>query len=180
MQTKTVVLTSVALIAAAALGTQKDKIVSSAKNLMHVTSRDHIGARIVTVDVAKLLNAQRMLAAGLLSGKDADITTIQAVGQNLGAVIEQVAGAGTLVLVKQAVVVPAGTPDITDTVMQKLGLPTDAPTLDTGSYLEPTGDTMLMATKAPKQNRDNSKREVSDFIERNRGAGDKKTSDALP
>ena len=52
--------------------------------------------------------------------------------------IEEVAD-GAVVIVRQAAVLDGSLPDITDTVLSDLGLPTDAPTIETS--LDRHGDT---------------------------------------
>lgn len=98
-------------------------------------------ARIVTIDPVELANAERALASQLLTTHHGQTATRAAVtlklfkvGREMRATIRQIAGPNTLVLVKQAVI--AGhVPDITKAVLNKLGLPAKAPTVDITQYL---------------------------------------------
>lgn len=90
------------------------------------------GSRIVLIDVAKLMNAQRSLASQLIGGDNPAVaSTIAQVGNRTLDVIRRVAGTNAIVLVKQAVVTTTGAalPDITAEVLKRLGLPTDVPTV---------------------------------------------------
>lgn len=92
------------------------------------------GHPIVLVDITKLLNAQRAMASRFMGNpQDTDaISTLASAGKQADAVIRQIAGPNAIVLVKQAVVSWPGKtmPDITDAVLEKLGLPVDVPTVD--------------------------------------------------
>jgi hypothetical protein len=178
----------VALVGVAiAIGAKKDSILEGMNTLLHRPAGAAAGAppRIVTVDVAQLLNAQRRLAAGLLKGGGTEeqgevISSIQSVSARLYETIEQVAGPGTLVVVKQAVVVPAGTQDITKLVMEKLNLPQDVPTINPNAMIEPSGQTNLALTRGPANYEKNARSEVQEYRERGKGAGDRETKDLLP
>lgn len=171
--------------AAVAIGANKDPILAGLNTLLHQPATPTAGqGRIVTVDVAQLLNAQRRLASGILQGrKDAEaeiISSLQTVSARLYDTIEEVAGPGTLVVVKQAVVVPAGTEDITVRVMERLNLPQDVPTINPNALLEPTGQTNLSLTNAPANYERNALREVQEYHARGKGAEDRETKDLLP
>ena len=98
-------------------------------------------ARIVTIDPVELANAERALASKLLTrhgnhpaARRRITLKLCRVGREMRATIRKVAGPGTIVLVKQAVI--AGlVPDITKTVLAKLGLPAKVPTVDLTQYL---------------------------------------------
>lgn len=87
---------------------------------------------VVTFDVVKYTNAQRAVASAFIK-PGSDIAKANELLLNLPdrtrVVIEEVAGSGTLVMVKQGVV-QGQTEDITDKVLEKLGLPTEVPTRD--------------------------------------------------
>ncbi|QHS09091.1 hypothetical protein [Sinimarinibacterium sp. NLF-5-8] len=84
--------------------------------------------QIVSVDVMKILNAQRAAVPGILQGEDNTIAILR-VGKQIMPVIREVAGQRTLVVIAQALVDP-DVPDITGRVLRRLGLPDDAPTLN--------------------------------------------------
>ena len=96
-----------------------------------------VAQRFVTIDPVELANAERAVASKLLTSH-ADHQAISLklfrVGHELRSTIRQVAGSGTVVLVKQAVIL-GGVPDITKQVLVKLGLPVNAPTVDVTKYL---------------------------------------------
>lgn len=86
---------------------------------------------VVTFDPVKFTNAQRAVASILAVRPDADASlTLTQVAKQAESVIQEEAR-GAVVLVKQAVVAPAGIPDITDAVLERFGLPTNAPTITT-------------------------------------------------
>lgn len=87
--------------------------------------------RIVLFDPVKFVNAQRAAASILVASPNADLTlTMTQVAKQAEAVIKQEA-AGSIVLVKQAVVGGDDLPDITDRVLTRFGLPTNVPTVST-------------------------------------------------
>ena len=106
---------------------------------------------IVTFDVIKFTNAQRAVASAFVS-PNADQVRANELLLNLSertrAAISDVAGAGTLVVVQQAVVQGA-TRDITTEVLKKLGLPTNVPTADATRYSLDVAPTMWMVPPAP-------------------------------
>ena len=115
-------------------------------------------ASIVTFDVVKLANAQRAVASAFIKpdavAPDA-ATALMAMQKNTREVIERVAGKGTLVLVRQAVV-NRDLPDITDAVLRELGLPANAPTQNATAYTldEAPTNLSLMPTYGQKKTSD--------------------------
>lgn len=107
------------------------------------TAPTHVN--VVTFDVLKFTNAQRAIASTFLK-PDVDISKVNEVLLNLPArtreVIEEVAGSGTLVVIKQAVV-QGQTSDITEEVLNRLGLPTNVPTSDATAYSLDVAPTMF-------------------------------------
>lgn len=105
---------------------------------------------VVTFDVLKFTNAQRAVASAFVK-KDAGTNTAAEVLLNLSertrAAISEVAGDGTLVVLKQSVV-QGQTTDITDDVLRKLGLPTEVPTEDAAAYSLDLAPTLLSTFKA--------------------------------
>ena len=85
--------------------------------------------RVVTFDVLKYENAERAQAMKLMgeSGAGAVAPMLSYVSKRLRVAIRTAAGPGTLVVLSQAVV-QGQTRDITDQVLQELGLPTKVPT----------------------------------------------------
>lgn len=86
--------------------------------------------KVVTFNISRFINAERAVASGLLlkkgdSAQDATIVLAK-VSKMVRATIQEEAGPGTLVLVKQGVV-NGNIPDITTKVLVKLGLPTKEP-----------------------------------------------------
>lgn len=109
--------------------------------------------KVVTFDVVKYMNAQRQVASAFLSGTPAQNaetgTLLLSVSRRTRAVIAEVAGPDTLVMVKQGVVQGHGR-DITDEVLTKLGLPTDVPTQDAaGALLDEAPTLLLLPRQAP-------------------------------
>lgn len=84
---------------------------------------------VVVFDPVRFLNAQRAAASILASAPNADLalTMTQVAKQAEEVILEE--ARGSVVLVKQAVVVPEGIPDITDAVLSRFGLPTTVPTV---------------------------------------------------
>jgi hypothetical protein len=105
---------------------------------------------VASFDVLKYTNAQRAVASSFLKPSE-DISRTNELLLNLPErtrkVIQDIAGAGTLVVVKQAVV-QGQAKDITDAVLTKLGLPTNVPTADVTSYIMNPAPTMLGAAPA--------------------------------
>lgn len=94
--------------------------------------------RIVTLDAVKLVNAERAAVSGMLGKgtphEDIALRMLR-IGHEVRKTIRREAGQGTIVLVKQAVVA-GDLPDITDRVLELLGLPTKVPTVDVAKYLD--------------------------------------------
>ena len=97
-----------------------------------IAASDRGGLVLVTVDVARIFNAQRAAAGGLFKGDPDAATTLAQIGHLAEDTIRSVAGPNAVILIKQAVVNPSEglTPDITDTVLERLGLPKTAQTID--------------------------------------------------
>lgn len=85
-------------------------------------SRQHV--KLVTVDISRVINAERASVANILKG---GVPAIQPRGfaRQLKAALARVAGPKAVILVRQAVAIPAvaGIPDITKAVLNRLGLP---------------------------------------------------------
>ena len=96
---------------------------------------------IVTFDVAKLANAERAIASNLIAKNEKaneSAIILTKVGKKAEAMISEVAGPNTIVLVKQTVV-GYNLPDITDEVLTRLELPTDVITYSpSDTVLRPT------------------------------------------
>jgi hypothetical protein len=99
---------------------------------------------VVVFDVIKLANAQRALASRFLSTKGADEVAplLMDVSKRTRAVIHKVAGANTIVVIRQAVV-QGEMRDITDEVLTRLGLPTNVPTADPTRHVLEVAPTLL-------------------------------------
>lgn len=90
-----------------------------------------LGPKVVVFDPVRFTNAQRAAASILAVNPNADLSlTLTQVAKRAESVIQEEAD-GALVLVKQAVVVPHGIPDITDAVLDRFGLPKEVPTFTT-------------------------------------------------
>lgn len=112
-------------------------------------SRGGSSVTVAVFDVVKFANAQRALASTFVGKSENSTeagTLLLTLSKKTKATIEKVAGAGTLVLVKQGVVTGSQI-DITDAVLKELGLPTDVPTVDPVTYLSDVAPTMLMLPK---------------------------------
>jgi hypothetical protein len=107
---------------------------------------------VVSFDIIKYTNAQRAVASTFLK-QDSDITKanelLLKIPERTREAIFDVAGIGTLVVVKQAVV-QGQTRDITDDVLKKLGLPTNVPTSDSTAYVIDQAPTSF-TTPPPKK-----------------------------
>lgn len=114
-----------------------------------------LGATVVVFDVVKLANAQRAVASSFINPNTATpdaATALMNMQKSTRSTIQRVAGKGTVVLVKQAVV-SSDLPDITDAVLRELGLPTDVPTQNATAYTldeAPTNLSLYPAKPAPK------------------------------
>lgn len=114
------------------------------------------GVRFVTVDVVKIVNAQRALISQNISGDNEQVvrTTVFA-GRNAENVMRQVAGPNAVILVKQGVVTSTiNVEDITDRVIEELGLD---PNVKTSNILNPAYQ--LKGT-------DYANSDISDLLER--------------
>jgi hypothetical protein len=103
---------------------------------------------VVTFDVLKYTNAQRAIASAFVKKDPNKVESANEVLLNLSArtrtAIEETAGPGVLVVLKQAVV-QGQRYDITDKVLVKLGLPTDVPTSDAAEYSLDQSPTLFSA-----------------------------------
>lgn len=91
---------------------------------------------VAAFDVVKYTNAQRAVASNFLKpGADIAETNelLLSLPKRTREVIAEVAGPGTVVIVRQAVV-QGEVQDITDEVLTKLGLPTNVPSMDSTRY----------------------------------------------
>lgn len=100
----------------------------------------------VTFDVVKFSNAQRAVASAFIK-QGADVAQandlLLGLSERTRLTIAEVAGPGTLVLVKQTVVQGVQR-DITDDVLAKLGLPQQVPTQDGAEFVLDSAPTMLL------------------------------------
>ncbi len=107
---------------------------------------------VVSFDVIKYTNAQRAVASSFIK-PGSDVSQSSELLLNLPArtreAISASAGAGTLVVIKQAVV-QGQMSDITDDVLKRLGLPTNVPTADATSYALDMAPTMFLTPPAQK------------------------------
>jgi hypothetical protein len=91
---------------------------------------------VVSFDIIKFTNAQRAVASSFVRpGPDVSAANelLLDLPKRTREAILRVAGPGTLVIVKQAVV-QGQTEDITDAVLTELGLPLNVPTADAAAY----------------------------------------------
>ena len=94
-------------------------------------------SNIVLVDVARIVNAQTRLAVQTLNGNPDGLIRATRSGKLLEETIRTIAGPGVVVLIAQTVVVPEPwMRDITEEVLDTLGLPKDVPTADVLSRAE--------------------------------------------
>tara|TARA_R110001592_G_C13174476_1_gene750154 strand:+ start:1140 stop:1556 length:417 start_codon:yes stop_codon:yes gene_type:complete len=109
---------------------------------------------VVTFDTAKYVNARRAAASELLGDgevRDSAVSTLARVDKGVRPAIVEAAN-GAMVIVRQAAVLDGTIPDITDTVLAGLGLPTDAPTIETN--LDRHGDTTYSASNLYEEARE--------------------------
>jgi hypothetical protein len=102
---------------------------------------------LVTFDVIKYANAQRAVASKFISdlhAADQAAPLLLEISKRARAVINEVAGPQTLVVLSQSVV-QGQTRDITDEVLTRLGLPTDVPTADPSRLVLDIAPTLLGA-----------------------------------
>lgn len=99
---------------------------------------------LVAFDIIKYANAQRAVAARLLTGDAPEEVTpiLLSLSDQTRQAIQDVAGPGTLVVIRQSVV-QGELRDITDDVLRRLHLPTNVPTADPSSYVFDIAPTML-------------------------------------
>lgn len=94
----------------------------------------------VTFDTVRYLNARRAVAIELMgtgaNPADQAVSTLARVDRGVVPSIEEVAD-GRFVLVRQALVLDGSLPDITDEVLESLGLPADAPSIEPKVASEP-------------------------------------------
>ena len=91
--------------------------------------------RIVTFDVVKYVNAERAIADKMFGKNDpaAVAPSLLEISKKTRAVIREVAGPHTLVVIQQAIV-QGQADDITNQVLERLGLPTNVPTSSPVNY----------------------------------------------
>jgi hypothetical protein len=119
---------------------------------MPASSTAHIGGyEVVTFDIIKYANAQRAVASKFLGKEGAQEAApiLMEVSKKTRETIESVAGPGTIIVVRQAVVYGAYR-DITDDVLIQLGLPTDVPTQDPTTYAVDFAPTMMSVERAQR------------------------------
>lgn len=112
---------------------QWDRIASHLPSFSSSSASAVSGHPIVVVDVARLLNAQRRMAVQIGQPNEPSdaVSTVARAGRQASAVIREVAGPNAIVIVRQAVVSwPGKIPDITDEVVDLLGLPADTATIE--------------------------------------------------
>ena len=99
---------------------------------------------VVVFDIIKYANAQRAVASKFITGKGAEEAAplLLEVSRRTREVIAEVAGPGTLVVIRQSVV-QGEMRDITDEVLTRLGLPTDVPTADPTRHVLDIAPTLL-------------------------------------
>jgi hypothetical protein len=101
--------------------------------------------KLVTFDIIKYANAQRAVASRFIGdsrNREEATTLLLDVSKHTREAIRDAAGAGTLVVISQAVVA-GGSRDITDEVLTKLGLPTTVPAADPINHLIDVAPTVL-------------------------------------
>ncbi|MDR5726915.1 MAG: hypothetical protein RB191_05550 [Terriglobia bacterium] len=99
---------------------------------------------VVTFDIIKYENAERAMAAKFLVQQDPGDAgaLLQRVSSETRAVIREIAGPGTLVVVKQAII-QGQTEDITNAVLTRLGLPTKVPGVTPAKYAFEAAPTLI-------------------------------------
>lgn len=106
--------------------------------------------RVVVFDAVKFANAQRKVAAAFLRNDMPAVSNPLAVQEETQQVIRAIAGRGTIVLLKQAVLL-TDVPDITDDVLRAMKLPTDVPSFDPAKViLDPAPTQLFTAPGAPR------------------------------
>lgn len=146
MQTKNLLLVSALVVGIAAVCA---KYISDRFDIDFFGGESH-SASIVTIDVARILNAQRRFVGADLEKSLDRISYLRRPGKTTWDVIKKVAGPDTIVLVKQSVVVAPGfVPDITDKVLDEMGLDKKVPTIDPIGQLDAGGDTDIGVSNVP-------------------------------
>lgn len=110
---------------------------------------------VVSFDVVRFANAQRAVASAFLkpsADQGAASELLTNLSERSRKAIEDAAGPGTLVVLKQAVV-QGQTRDITEEVLKKLGLPLDVPTSDPAAYTLDVAPTNFFGQPMPKKPR---------------------------
>jgi len=111
---------------------------------------------VVTFDVLRYTSAQRAVASAFIGRNDEDVAQanelLTTLPQRARAVIAEVAGPDTLVVLKQAVV-QGQTRDITDEVLKRLGLPLNVPVADSPAFVldEVTPNVMIGVNPASRR-----------------------------
>jgi len=136
--------------------------------------------QVVTFDTAKYVNARRAAASELLGTSqesDAAVSTLARVDRGVRPAIEEAAG-GAVVIVRQAAVLDGNLPDITDTVLRDLGLPTDTPTIETS--IDRPADTNYSASSLYEEARELVSRANQDARTRLETRGQADIEELLP
>jgi hypothetical protein len=104
--------------------------------LMKFVAPRHLQPAVAAFDVVKYTNAQRAVASNFLR-PNADVSAtnelLLSLPKRAREVIADVAGPGTVVVVRQAIV-QGEVADITDEVLKRLGLPVNVPSMDSTKY----------------------------------------------
>jgi hypothetical protein len=108
------------------------------KNTMIGVASQQSSGRIVSFNVVKFLNAQKMYLADGSDPNSSSISSdaivlfnnVKAMGPLSRKIIREIAGEGAVVVVTQSVVMMDNVPDITDEVLVRLGLPVDVMLVD--------------------------------------------------
>ncbi|MEL7896526.1 MULTISPECIES: hypothetical protein [Vreelandella] len=135
---------------------------------------------VVTFDTAKYVNARRAVASELLGDaetRDSAVSTFARVDNGVRPAILEAAN-GAMVIVRQASVLDGTIPDITDTVLDGLGLPTDAPTIETSLDLQ--GDTTYSASSLYEEARELVSRANQQARERSASQSEAGIEELLP
>lgn len=85
---------------------------------------NHKQVKVETINISRIVNAERASVSGIIKGKSPAVPPKAFVSQLRDAILA-VSGHNTIVVVRQAIVAPkqSGLADITSRVMKKLGLP---------------------------------------------------------
>lgn len=134
---------------------------------------------MVTIDVIKVMNAQRRIAEGIAQNNLDNTVLIANLGKYTQRAIREVAGDGTIVLVKQAVV-DSNIPDITDDVLQMLDLETDVPGLDIDTMMEKGPVTSFSKSPEYQSGEEAIIRYSENYFKSRQKQSEEKTQDLLP